>query len=284
MLNKELVLMGAPKKNPMMMFELAASSNLSTSLDVILNDGSSDMVIYGGNARNYLEGDLESDVDMVNFSIRFRSHKEDETCMNPGHPYYDKGQTCIVYDKDLNEIARTTYTRNCGHFYTDPMPISGLQYYTLQSDGYGYLDTYPQTITWGKTSIEASMEESVDAQQGITDDGWCGFRCYGCSEDSARKRRRKLSDYARSVLRSTLYKFSVASTNLSLRDCRVHDKSTKRNGPRYYWWQLRFPRCRSYTNRCNNKTQLHGEVQSIGQLRSTGLRIYVLAPQEALYA
>lgn len=30
--------------------------------------------------------------------------------------------------------------------------------------------------------------------------------------------------------------------------------------------------------------QLHGKVQSIGQLRSTELRIYVLAPQEALYA
>ena len=172
MLKKEMLLSGLAKKKPMMRFEIQSSSAITNALIVTLNDGTTTKAIYS-NDRNYLEGRLVSDVDMINFSIKISSHKEDETCMNPGHPYYDKGQTCIVYDKDLNEISRTTYPYNCRHFWVDPMPIRGLQYYNLIGDGYGYIDTYPPpTITCRKVRNEASMEESVDAQQGITVDEW----------------------------------------------------------------------------------------------------------------
>lgn len=196
-------------------------------------------------------------------------------------PEPDETPQKLLIRNMLNGLAvelEWVYSREADPVPTDTLGLSDYLYERVP------LMFTPQTETVTSNYQGHLMEDSIDAQQGITDDGWREFRCYSCSENSARKRRRKLSDYARSVLRSTLYKFSVASTNLSLRDCRVHDKSTKRNGPRYYWWQLRFLRCRSYTNRCNNKTQLHGEVQSIGQLRSTELRIYVLAPQEALYA
>ncbi len=182
MLKKELLLSDSSKKKPMMRFEIQSSSAIKNYLTVTLNDGTNAKAIYANYDRNYLEGTLNSDIDMVNFDIHFSSFREDEICMNPEHPYYDKGQICIVYDKDLNEIARTTYPNNCGYFWVDHMPIRGLQYHNLISDGYGYVDTYPpQTITCRKIRNEVSMGESVDAQQRIIDDvKECetGYNCY----------------------------------------------------------------------------------------------------------
>ena len=143
MLKKELLLSGLTKKKPMMRFEIQPSSSLTSALTVTLNDGTNAKAIYANYDRNYLYGTLTSDVDMVKFDIHFHSNKEDETCMSPENPYYDKGQTCIVYDKDLNELASNTYPNNCGYFWVDYMPIRGLQYYNLMGDGYGYIDTYP---------------------------------------------------------------------------------------------------------------------------------------------
>ena len=138
MLKKELLLSGLTKKKPMMRFTLKSYGvAYAYNLFVTLNDGTDTEAYYSSTNRNHLDGVLSK------FKISFGSSDNDETCMSPENPYYDKGQTCIVYDKDLNEIARTTYLHNCGYFDVDTMPISELQYNTLVFDGYGYVDTYP---------------------------------------------------------------------------------------------------------------------------------------------
>ena len=86
----------------------------------------------------------------------------------------------------------------------------------------------------------------------------------------------------------SVYRFSVAPSNSSLRDCRVYDKSTERYCNTGMGRHERFARYKSHTKQCNRRLQrrqlLWWKFQSIGQLCSRGLRRHLLTSQEALYA